>query len=209
MPIIAQGQSGEIKIRFIGNCGRHITDGLSNLYIDFPYKSGAYNTMEYDLNELDRVKKNPIFVFTHRHLDHYYGRIVKDLARKLNGQIYTPRNVKDLVKLNEDLSNFNIKAFKTKHKFSFKHYSYLIIWHDKKIFISGDTEHSETISSLKDIDWAFLPVWLIMDAIKKDVNLEEIVENIAVYHIRHKDNITTKSTNIKLLDKQGIVITIQ
>lgn len=45
-------QSNEIKIRFIGNCGFYMTDGEFNFYIDFPYKSGAYNYMEYDTSEI-------------------------------------------------------------------------------------------------------------------------------------------------------------
>lgn len=60
--IIASSQNTEITIRFIGNCGLYMTDGNSNIYLDFPYKSGAYNLMEYDLSELDSVKNNPIFI---------------------------------------------------------------------------------------------------------------------------------------------------
>ena len=30
-------QTKEIQIEFIGNCGLHMTDGITNFYIDFPY----------------------------------------------------------------------------------------------------------------------------------------------------------------------------
>lgn len=56
-------QSNEIKIRFIGNCGLHMTDGNANLYLDFPYKSGAYNYMEYDASEIEGIKKRCNFYF--------------------------------------------------------------------------------------------------------------------------------------------------
>ena len=142
-------QTSEINIRFIGNCGLYMTDGTSNIYIDFPYKSGAHNYMEYDLSELDSVKSKPIFIYTHKHSDHFSGRLVKKLAKRLDGKVYTPRNVKELLKLNNELADFKIEAFETKHQFSINHYSYLLTWHNKKIFISGDTEHAETIASLK------------------------------------------------------------
>jgi len=130
-------QTSQISIRFIGNCGLYLTDGVAIIYIDFPYKSGSHNYMEYDLSELDSVKGNPIF-------------------------------------------------------------------------ISGDTEHAETIASLKDIDWAFVPVWLLMDANEKGVKLRDVSKMFAVYHIGPGDDITIDENEqrIKLLNKQGEIITI-
>jgi phosphoribosyl 1,2-cyclic phosphodiesterase len=201
-------QTSEINIRFIGNCGLYMTDGTSNIYIDFPYKSGAHNYMEYDLSELDSVKSKPIFIYTHKHSDHFSGRLVKKLAKRLDGKVYTTRNVKELLKLNNELADFKIEAFETKHQFSINHYSYLLTWHNKKIFISGDTEHAETIASLKEIDWAFVPAWLLMDANEKGVKLGVISKMFAVYHIGPDDNITNEDPKIILLNKQGEIIKI-
>jgi hypothetical protein len=39
------------KIKFIGNCGLYMTHGVENIYVDFPYKSGAHNHMDYDSSE--------------------------------------------------------------------------------------------------------------------------------------------------------------
>lgn len=202
------GQSKEIKIRFIGNCGLHLSDGDSDIYIDFPYKSGAHNYMEYDLSELDSVKFKPIFIYTHKHSDHYSKKLVTKLANNLEGKVYGPWNVKELLELNNGLQDFVIEPFKTKHRFSFNHYSYLITWNEKRIFISGDTEHAETIASVTNIDWAFVPAWLLVDAIRKDIKLTENIKHIAVYHIGPNDNITTQDSKIKLLTTQGEVITI-
>ena len=187
-----------------------MTDGILNIYIDFPYKSGAHHYMEYDSSELDSVKSNPIFIFTHKHSDHYSGKLVKKLSKKLDGKIYSPWNVKELLKLNNKLTDFTIEAFKTKHRFSINHYSYLISWHNKRIFISGDTEHAETIAALKDIDWAFVPVWLLMDANEKGIKLGDVSKMFAIYHIGPGDNITNNENEpkIKLLNKQGEIIRI-
>jgi hypothetical protein len=199
-------QSSEIKIRFIGNCGLNLTDGNTNLYIDFPYKSGAHDYMEYDKSELDNIKGNAIFIFTHTHSDHYS----KALLKKFNGKKYGPWNISDLEELSKSIPDFTIQSFKTKHNFSFKHYSYLITWHNKKIFISGDTGDSETISAQKDIDWAFIPAWLTLDAKEKDINLGSISKMFAIYHIGPKDKVTNDKNDpqIKLLDKQGEIISI-
>lgn len=203
-------QTSEIKIRFIGNCGLSMTDGISNIYIDFPYKSGAHNYMEYDLSELDSVKNNPIFIYTHKHSDHFSGKLVRKLVKKLGGSMYSPWNINELLNLNNKLKDFTIEVIKTKHRFSINHYSYLITWHNKRIFISGDTEHAETIAVLKDIEWAFIPVWLLMDANEKGIKLGDISKMFAVYHIGPGDHITIEDNNpkIKLLNKQGEIITI-
>ncbi len=202
-------QSNEITIKFIGNCGLYMTDGVSDFYIDFPYKSGAHNYMEYDQSEIDGIKDNAIFIFTHHHADHYS----KKLLKKQTGQKFDPYNISELEKLGESIPDFDIKAFRTTHKVfgvSFKHYSYLITWHNKKIFISGDTENAETIATQQDIDWAFVPAWLVMDAREKGINLGAISKMYAIYHIGVRDNISNDGSNpkIKLLDKQGEIITI-
>ncbi len=204
----ASGQTNQITVRFIGNCGLYLTDGNSNIYLDFPYKSGAHHYMEYNLAELDSVKNHPVFIYTHRHSDHFSGRLVRKLSKKLDGQIFTPRNAESLKKLNTQLKDFTIETLHTKHQFSFNHYSYVITWHNKKIFISGDTENSDILTSLKDLDWAFVPAWLVRDAMEKKVKLQDISKMIAIYHVGPRDKITSDSPEIKILDKQGERIAI-
>jgi hypothetical protein len=58
---------------------------------------------------------------------------------------------------NKSLQDFSVQSFRTRHRFSFKHDSYLITWQSKTIFISGDTENAGTIGKVKGIDWAFVP----------------------------------------------------
>lgn len=203
------GQNNQLTVRFIGNCGLYLTDGTSNVYFDFPYKSGAHHYMEYDLSELDSIRNNPVFIYTHKHSDHYTG-LVKKLAKKLKGKIYTPANAEKLTVLNTELQDFKIEVFKTKHRFSFNHCSYLLTWHGKRIFISGDTEQAETLASLKNIDWAFIPVWLLTDSIEKGIKLKEVVDMFVIYHIGPRDQITFQEPDprLKLLTKQGEIIPI-
>lgn len=199
-------QSNEIKIKFIGNCGLFMTDGKNNFYVDFPYKSGAYKYMEYDKSEIDAIKDNAIFIFTHRHADHYS----KKLLKKLTGKKFDPWNINELEKLGETILNFDIKAFQTSHKvfgLSFKHYSYLITWHDRKIYISGDTGDLEELSKIKNIDWAFVNPWLYMNAQNEKVTID--AKNFGMYHLYPQQEINGEAPkNLIILKNQGEVITI-
>lgn len=135
--------------------------------------------------------------------------MVRKLAKNLGGEIYSPWNKKDLLKLNDKLADFTIEAFKTKHRYSINHCSYLITWHNKKYFISGDTENAETFAAMKDIDWAFIPVWILSDAKKKGIKLSDVSKMFAVYHIGPRHRVTIKDNNpkIKLLNVPGEIIT--
>lgn len=204
-------QTKAITIRFIGNCGLSLTDGTSNIYIDFPYKSGAHHYSEYNLSELDSVKEKPIFIYTHKHSDHFSGKLVRRLIRKLDGQLFTPKNAAELKQLSQEIPDFSIETFKTSHRFSFNHYSYLITWHGKQFFFSGDTENAETIATLSNLDIAFIPVWLILDANEKGIKIQPLTNLIAVYHIGPRDQIKFSEPNpkLKLLNQQGEVLSIE
>jgi hypothetical protein len=199
-------QSSQISIKFIGNCGLYLTDGNSNFYFDFPYKSGAYKYMEYDNIEIDSIKNNAIFIFTHRHADHYSKKKVK----KLTGQKFGPWNVSKLERLADTIPDFNIKAFKTQHKvfgISFKHYSYLITWHGKKIYISGDTGDMEDLSKINDIDWAFVNPWLYMNFLDEKVKID--ANKIGMYHLYPNQKIDGKiPERLQILKNQGEIITV-
>ena len=170
-------QSNKIEIKFLGNCGLYMTDGGTNIYVDFPYKSGAHRYMEYDESELDSINSNSIFLFTHRHTDHYSKKIVKNF----DGKKYGNWNVAELEELNASISDFSIKGFKTSHKFTSKHFAYLITWHNKKIYINGDTGDAGPIGKIEEIDWVFAPYWLYLNAKEEKLTID--AEKFGLYHI--------------------------
>ena len=201
-------QSNEIKIQFIGNCGLYLTDGKSNLYIDFPYKSGAYGYMTYAQTKIDSIKENSIFLFTHRHADHYSKKILKQIKSKHKGKVFGNWNTNKFEKIINSFASFKIESFKTKHKFTFKHYSYLITWHGKRIYLSGDTESAKTIETVKDIDWAFVPYWIMLDAKEKNLTID--ADKIGIYHLYPDQKISNSiPEKVDVLDKQGEIITIK
>ena len=84
---IGFAQSNEIKIRYIGNCGLYITDGVNHIYTDFPYKSGTHNYIEYDDSEIDSLKENSFYIFTHKHSDHYSKKLLEKVLKMKNGKM--------------------------------------------------------------------------------------------------------------------------
>lgn len=199
-------QSNAIIIRYIGNGGLHITDGISDIYIDFPYKSGAHNYIEYDESEIDGLHENSFYFFTHKHTDHYSEKLLKSVVKTKKGKAFGPWNISELKGLIDVISDFEIKAFKTKHRFSLKHFSLLITWHSKNIFISGDTESAKTIGQMTSLDWAFVPAWLLLDAQENNVKID--AKMIGVYHIGPKDDINITGEKIQMFKKQGEEISI-
>lgn len=203
----AAAQTNVITVRFIGNCGLYMTDGSLDVYVDFPYRSGAYNYMEYPASEIDSIRANATHIFTHRHADHYSKKLVKGLS----GTVYGPWKVKK--KRRADLSapaysaaQFSLETFRTKHRFARHHYSYLITWHGQRIFLSGDTEGAETIGQVKDLDLAFVPSWVMQDALEKQIDID--AERFAVYHLYPTETVTTENPKIKALHTQGEVLEV-
>jgi ribonuclease BN (tRNA processing enzyme) len=198
------GQTNEITVTLIGNAGFRMTDGVTNIYFDFQYKSGAFGYMTYSERELEKIKPNSIFIFTHKHADHYAKKIVK----KLNGKVYAGSNRKEISELEKDIPDFKITSYKTKHRFSFGHYSYVIEWHGKKVFVSGDTKHPETIGLIKGIDYAFIPPWLITYAKEKNITIDAKIK--VLYHLYSNEKVTEKaSDDLIIFDKQGMNIKIE
>ncbi len=203
---VCVGQSGEIKIRYIGNCGLHITDGETHLYTDFPYKSGAHHYAEYEDTELDNLMENAFFIFTHKHSDHYYKGKMNKIMKEKKGKKYGKWDIAELESLNGIIPDFKIEAFKTRHQFSFAHYSYLITWHGKRIYLSGDTEWPETILKMKGLDWAFLPSWLYKNIWDDKLNVD--TRMLGIYHIGPNDDVRILRPNIVMLKEQGEVFTL-
>lgn len=203
--ILGFSQSKEIKIEFLGNCGLYLSDGTTHIYTDFPYKSGAHGYMEYDESRLENIQDDSIFIFTHKHSDHYSKKNLKKILKEKGGKKYGVSNINELEKLNKSLNDFKIEAFKTPHKvfgINFRHYSYLITWHGKKIYLSGDTTIPETIGKIKDLDIAFIPYWLYENA--NTLNIEIDAEEIGIYHL-YPSEINEANTYFKNIENYHVL----
>jgi L-ascorbate metabolism protein UlaG (beta-lactamase superfamily) len=205
-------QSEKIEITFIGNCGFFMTDGKINMYVDFPYKSGAHDYMTYNIKLSDSIHDHSIFLYTHGHADHYSKKLFKKTNQKLYGPwpvtLYLSGKRKYTLKaLNDSMPNFFITEFKTKHSFSFKNLSYLIVWDGKRIFISGDAETADTLCKMKNLDLVIAPAWVIMDANKRNLKID--TRKIIICHQRSQEGINNKNPDKIIVPIQNQKIEIE
>lgn len=196
---LAPGQNEAIEIEFLGNCGLFMTDGNLKVYVDFPYKSGAYGYMTYRPGLVDSIHENSIFIFTHGHAEHFNRKGFKQTNQKLYGPwpvsfFLSGKRKYKFFELNDKGQNFSITKFKTKHRLSLKHYSYLIEWNNKRIYISGDDESADTISTLDDLDLAFAPYWLLHNASERGIKIQ--TKQIILYHHPSVESIDNKSEKV-------------
>ena len=197
---VLHAQTNAITVRFGGNAGISLSDGKQTICFDFPYSSGAFGYMRFDSAALKAVQRDAILIFTHRHPDHYWRHHTKFYT----GKKYARRNRKKLPKrLPNQVSEVSIQVFRTKHRFCFKHYSYLLEWHGKRFFISGDTEHPETIGKIKNIDYAFVPPWILSYAKAKNISID--AKTKVIYHLYPNEKVEqAMDINDKVLDKLGM-----
>lgn len=87
-----------------------------------------------------------------------------------------------------------IPIFKTRHSLSLKHYSYLIEWNKKRIYISGDAETADTIGKMKDLDLVFAPYWILHDATNRDIKIN--TKRIILYHHPSVESIDNRSDKV-------------
>ncbi|PTM04225.1 MAG: hypothetical protein DA405_07965 [Bacteroidetes bacterium] len=82
---------------------------------------------------------------------------MKRILKGKSGAKYGSWDIAELEQLSLSIPDFSIRAYKTKHFLSRKHYSYLIEWQAKRIFLARDTEHAEVVVSIEDLDWPKCP----------------------------------------------------
>lgn len=177
--------AGELTVTFIGNMAFHITDGETTLLSDFPYRSGAYGYMEYDLADVPPIT-NGVSLITHSHGDHWY----KDQFAKMDLSVIGPTSVtnrvkpKKVVPFNADapmkFRDIEVQAIEMPHNLSPQHYSYLVTWHGLRLYFPGDTETPADMLHREDIDIMFISPWLIRTIERQDLTLDTKI--LVVYH---------------------------
>jgi len=201
-----KSQENNISIMFIGNCGFYFTDGEFSFVIDFPYRSGAYGYMKYDKSILDSLNPD-ICLFTHGHADHFRKRLFK----KLDTQLFAPGPLKmrlspkrkiSFKELNNLHPDFKVTFFKTPHGFSLKHYSYLIEWKGKRIYVSGDTHDKEHLLKLKGLDVALVNPWLLIDIYEHNQIID--TKKVILCHHTRQDKITATGKKLMILEQNEV-----
>jgi L-ascorbate metabolism protein UlaG (beta-lactamase superfamily) len=132
---------------------------------------------------------------------------MRKTLRKKHGKKYGKWNLKKLEQLSNSISDFNITPIETNHSLSFTHYSYLLIWHGKRIYFYGDTETTDIALTMTNLDWAFIPYWTATQLNEQQVTLD--AKMLGVYHFYPHMTVTNSNPEkVKLLVNQGDIITI-
>ena len=181
----SEGPKGRpaLEARFIGNMAFAMTDGAVTLMTDFPYQSGYSVYMAYPSSEVRSTTTTTLSLITHKHGDHWEPH----LFARTNWKVVAPSDAtaglpSDRVVPITGRITFGpivIEPIKTPHA-NLGHYSYVVTWHGRRLYFSGDTESPDSLRAAKDLDVAFLSPWLYRAVIRdgRSVNATRIV----IYH---------------------------
>lgn len=198
-------QPPTLEARFIGNMAFAISDGVRTIMTDFPYESGYSAYMTYDSREVRSATAETLSLITHRHGDHWEPRIF----RSTNWQVAGPDEVtqslpRDRVLLLNASTSFGpvrIESLRTPHS-NLQHFSYVVTWHGRRMYFSGDTDDATHLAKLNDLDVAFLSPWLYRAALKtKTLSAKQVV----IYH-HELGEVVSECRASCIVPKQGEVL---
>lgn len=163
---VIKTSKGDLAITFIGHATLMMSFGGKNIYVDPTTQIADYSNLP----------KADLIIITHEHSDHFDLKAIDQLktvkteivatetvAAKLKGiaimkndEVKTIRGLEikavpayNLVHMRSPGSPFHPKGIGN---------GYVVTFGDKLIYIAGDTENIPEMSSLKNIDIAFLPM---------------------------------------------------
>ncbi len=168
-----------LKVTFIGNEAVEITDGKVSLLSDFPYQSGAFGYMTYDMATV-RPAPKVLCLITHHHADHFdQGLFEKtDWTLAAPPAIAVKPDAKRLPFVDTMLfEGIKITAIPSPH--TPEHHAYRVEWREKNFFFPGDTESTDVLPKVK-VDVLFITPWLYQYAQEKNVALNG--EKVVIYH---------------------------
>lgn len=164
-------QPPSLDARFIGNMAWAITDGSFTLMTDFPYDSGAVRGyMTYNASEIRSATTETLSLITHRHGDHWSPTLFPKTGWKVVGPrdvtVGMPTDRIVPVSMRFPHGPLVIDAIETPHA-NIGHYSYVVAWHGRRLYFSGDTEEPGHLIALEDLDVAFVSPWLYRAVLKR------------------------------------------
>jgi L-ascorbate metabolism protein UlaG (beta-lactamase superfamily) len=179
---LLQSQPPVLQARFIGNMALAITDGTTTVITDFPYQSGAFGYMTYDASAIRSETALTIALITHGHDDHWEPALFERTGWKVIG----PHEVASAVAADRRLDpralavpNLRIDPIATPHA-GIGHNSYLVTWHGRRLYFSGDTESLDALAAARNLDAAFVSPWLFREALARSRAID--AKRIVIYH---------------------------
>ena len=179
----ALAQQPPLQARFIGQMAFSITDGTTTLITDFPYQVGYAGAPAFSDRELQHASQPTLALITHRHLDHF-----EPVAfAKTNWQVLGPSDAAARIKSSRvvplaprvTFGALAIEPIRTPHH-DLEHYSYIVTWHGKRLYFSGDTESADSLLAAQGLDVAFVSSWQFQAAQRRGGRID--AKRIVIYH---------------------------
>ena len=203
-------QPPALEARFIGNMAFAISDGSFTLMTDFPYQSGYSVYMTYPASEIRSSTATTLSLITHRHGDHWEPA----LFAKTNWKVAGPPDVTKglaadrVLPLSErtPVGPLQIERLETPHA-NIGHYSYIVTWHGKRLYFTGDTETIDRLIAARDLDVAFVSPWNYRSAIGRNRRID--AKRIVIYHHQAFEEIPECRADHRCqVPRQGETVTI-
>lgn len=172
-----------LQARFIGQMAFSISDGSTTLITDFPYRIGYAGAPPFDDRELQHTSASTLALITHRHLDHFEPALFAKTSWKLVAPADAMARIRNdrVVPLTSRVSfgPMTIDPIKTPHH-DLEHYSYIVTWHGRRLYFSGDTESADSLLAARDLDVAFVSPWQYQAARRSGKPID--ARRIVIYH---------------------------
>lgn len=205
----AQKPPPPLEARFIGNMAFAITDGSVTLMTDFPYQSGYSVYMSYPASEIRSNTASTLSLITHRHGDHWEPALFKGTAWRVAGPVDVTSAVPaDRVVPLGPHTTFGpiaIERIETPHA-NVGHHSYIVTWHGRRLYFSGDTESTDSLAAAKSLDAAFVSPWIYQSMIKKGIRID--AKRVVIYHHQTGERVPGCDTGCSV-PRQGSTIRIE
>jgi L-ascorbate metabolism protein UlaG (beta-lactamase superfamily) len=206
--LIALTQRPPLEARFIGNMALAISDGTVTLMSDFPYQPGYSRYMTYPSAEIRSSTAETLSLITHRHADHWDRGLFEQTTWRIAG----PADVVSTVPASRVVplapgaafGAMRIEAIETPHA-SIGHYSYVVTWHGRRLYFSGDTEDAGHLSRVPNLDVAFISPWLFQSARRRAQSID--ARRIVIYHHAAGETVPECAAGC-LVPRQGETIAI-
>ena len=176
-------QRPALELRFIGNMAVSITDGTVTVVTDFPYESGYSGYMTYAPSEIRSSTATTLALITHRHRDHWQAPLFTATNWKVAGppDVTTGLPPDRVLPLGQTTTfgPVTIDRFETPHA-NVGHDYYVVKWHGRRLYFSGDTESVDSLAAARNLDAAFVSSWLYRAALRRGVRID--ARQIVIYH---------------------------
>jgi L-ascorbate metabolism protein UlaG (beta-lactamase superfamily) len=198
-----------LQARFIGQMAFSITDGTATLITDFPYQVGYAGAPPFADRELQHTSEPTLALITHRHLDHFEPA----LFAKTTWKVLAPREAMARIRSDRvvpmtsrvSFGPLTIEPIKTPHH-DLEHYSYIVTWHGKRLYFSGDTESADSLLAAKGLDVAFVSPWQFQSAQRRGGKID--AKRVVIYHHEAGQQVPG-CTGSCVVPKQGDTIDIK